>query len=41
MHDLDVIDQKDRKVQQGSKKMLHFMRPEKIHQIARNYRVYE
>jgi DNA primase catalytic core len=39
MHDLDVVDQKDRKVFQGNKIMLHFIRPEKVHQIAQNYRV--
>jgi hypothetical protein len=39
MHDLDIVDQKERKVLQGNKIMLHFIRPEKVHQVAENYRV--
>jgi len=39
MRDLDVVERKDRKVSQGAKIMLHFIRPEKVRQVAQNYRV--
>jgi hypothetical protein len=39
MHDLDIVENKERRMSQGSKIMLYFMRPEKIEQVAQNYRV--
>jgi DNA primase catalytic core len=39
MHDLDVVENKERRIIQTNKIMLYFMRPETIHQVAKNYRV--
>jgi hypothetical protein len=39
MHRLDIVESKKRRMTQGSKIMLYFMRPEKIEQVAQNYRV--
>jgi len=39
IHDLDVIEGKDRKVSQGKKITVYRIRPEKVQQVSVNYRV--
>ena len=39
IHDLDVADQKDRRIISGRKNTVYYVRPEKVSQVAHNYRV--
>jgi hypothetical protein len=39
IHDLDVIDAKDRKLSQGKKITVYRIHPEKVQQVSVNYRV--
>jgi hypothetical protein len=39
MRDLDVIEAKERRIIQGNKILLYHIHPEKVRQVAQNYRV--
>jgi hypothetical protein len=39
IHDLDVVKEKDRRMSQGRKITVYLISPEKLQQVAQNYRV--